>query len=138
MPITRFNGNDLDDGPNELQNFPVFATEDITPVAEADKFTIEATLDSPPGDFRIEVFTGQGKAFLDVVAISASDFDINGKFTFTIDYTGQAIDKLSATATSIIASVLENTSELSPSVALPGDGLADRGGGMATNVNFIE
>ena len=110
--------NDVDDGPNHLQNFPV-----LTSVANSGGFTtITGTLNSTPSrTFRVEFFAnaacdasgfGEGQTFLGATNVTTSG---SGTATFTVSFPTVSGSAFTATATDTNG----NTSEFSACVTAP-------------------
>ena len=119
--VTPNDPQDPDSGPNNLQNYPVLTapTSASSPVAG----TLNSTPDS---SFRIEIFgnaacdgsgNGEGEQFLKAVTVT-TDAEGNASFTEAVE-SGAAADKITATATRLVAGQPTETSELSNCVVPP-------------------
>jgi hypothetical protein len=121
--VTPNDPNDVDSGPNNLQNFPLITSASIT---QADRFgfdwvaTVGGTLQSTPNStFRIELFAnavagplgyGEGRLYFGTTNVST---DANGNASFSIrspvnGFPGYRAFSVTATDSS------DNTSEFSP------------------------
>lgn len=109
--VTANDGQDVDDGPNGLQNFPIITT------AVAGSSTVSGTLNSTPSaQFDIDVYSntscdgtnGEGRAFLGTVTVNT---DGNGDAPFSVGGVPSLIAGQVLTATATVES--GDTSEFS-------------------------
>lgn len=118
--VTTNDLQDIDDGPNRLQNFPILASAE----SDADgNIQIKGLLSSIPNtEFRIEFFAnsgcdpsgnGEGESFID--ALQALSTDVDGHANFEIVLTSEASGFVTATATAISTG---DTSEFSPCIQI--------------------
>ena len=119
--VTPNDPQDPDSGPNNLQNFPVLTAPNAATAPVA------GTLNSnPDSSFRIEFFgnaacdgagNGEGEQFLNAVTVT-TDANGNASFSETIE-SGEASDKITATATRLVNGQPAETSEFSNCVTPP-------------------
>lgn len=118
--VTPNDGNDVDAGPNNLQNSP-----EIGNILHAGGLTaVNCFINSAPNtQYRVELFrsptrdasgSGEGKVFVEAQTITT---DAAGNMTFGFAPAGTITDYFSVTATRIAAPT--DTSEFSPSVRAP-------------------
>ncbi len=119
---------DADAGPNDLQNFPVI----VTAVQRPGRLVLTGTLDTRPGDVRIEFFAnrschasgfGEGETLLGAVSVRATG-DAQNPAAFTAELPVTAPGRfITATATDSAG----NTSEFSACVPVNAAPIAEAG-----------
>ena len=108
---------DPDSGPNNGQNYPT--VDSVTQAAG--QTTVNYTLDTAPGDYRVEFFSNDtvgipaGQHYLGSSNVTISAGPVSSSNTFSV-----LSDNISMTATLLSGSVLTDTSELSPIVSYVG------------------
>jgi CSLREA domain-containing protein len=131
--VTENDDKDPDSGPNALQNYPTIATPLVNPGGGA-ATPITINLNSLPNStFRVEVFRsstadpsgyGEGQEFIGAGTIS-TDANGDGSDTGGLPISDAPIGSwITATATRVVSSVYEETSEFSPAIQIEGPQVA--------------
>ncbi|MGB3541501.1 Calx-beta domain-containing protein, partial [Rubrivirga sp.] len=119
--VTANDAGDVDDGPNDLQNYPVITA--VTPAAEG-TYDVAVTLDSQFGTYRVEVFAsedadlsgfGEGARFLGSTTVSVGE---GGTGSGTVTGVDIALGEVVTATATQAGEVLGGTSEFSAAVAV--------------------